>query len=567
MPEQEQQRIAQETLDIFTPLANRLGMGQIKWELEDLSLRYLEPDTYRKLARALAERRANREHYINAVMEKLRRELSQVGIQGQVSGRVKHIYSIWHKMQRKKLPFDEIFDVRAVRIIVPSVAECYAALGVVHSLWNHLHKEFDDYIANPKENGYQSLHTAVIGPDGKTLEVQIRTLEMHRNAELGVAAHWRYKEGGSAQSSAFEQQIAWLRKMLEWKEEAADDGDFLDRFKAEVFQDRVYVVTPKGTIVDMPQGATPLDFAYHIHTEVGHRCRGAKVDGRIVPLTYELKSGQQVDVLTAKNASPSRDWLSPYLGYLKSSRARAKVRHWFKQQDHEKNIAAGRTALERSFQRLDVDIKQADLQKIAERLNFTSVDELYAALGHGDLTTGSVVAKVQELIVPSTPTEFLPISRRTRTQEGGGEVQIRGVGNLLTQMANCCKPLPPDPIVGFITRGRGVTIHRQDCANVLDLMNRHPERCIEVDWGQETQAAYSVDVQIDAYDRPGLLRDITTVFANERANVVKANLSTDPDSSMARMALTLEIADLGQLSRLLDKVLRLPNVVAAQRKR
>ena len=564
LPADEQRRVAQETLDIFAPLANRLGIGQIKWELEDLSLRYLEPATYQQLARALDERRADRERYIATVVDQLQAELHKIGIQATVSGRAKHIYSIWRKMQRKQLPFEHIFDVRAVRIIVPSKADCYAALGVVHALWNHIRAEFDDYIAKPKGNGYQSLHTAVVGPEGKTLEVQIRTQAMHQGAELGVAAHWRYKEGGGTRNGASERQVAWLRQMLEWNEEASDADDFLDRCKADAFQDRVYVVTPKGTIVELSQGATPLDFAYHIHTEVGHRCRGAKVNGHIVPLTYELKNGEQVDVLTAKNGMPSRDWLSPHLGYLKTARALGKVRQWFKQQDQEKNIAAGRAALEREFQRLAVDSKQINLQQIAEKLNFAKLDELFAALGHGDITTGQVVAKVQGLILPPPP-ETLRIAHKPPGEESSGEIRIRGVGRLLTQLGRCCKPVPFEPIIGYITRGRGVTIHRQDCANLLDLANRHRERLIEVEWGEEA-ATYPVDIQMDAYDRPGLLRDITSVLVNEKVNVLASNTLTDKETGMARMVLTLEIADLGQLSRMLDKIAQLPNIVAVRRR-
>lgn len=562
----EQRRMAQESLDIFAPLANRLGIGQIKWELEDLALRCLEPDIYKRLAQALEERRADRERYIATVAEALQRELEKAGIRAEVSGRAKHIYSIWRKMQNKHLLFEEIFDVRAVRIRVDSVADCYAALGVVHSLWNHIRREFDDYIANPKDNGYQSLHTAVVGPEGKVLEVQIRTWEMHRNAELGVAAHWLYKEGVTAKGSAYERQIAWLRQMLEWKETAANAGDLLERFKAETFQDRVYAITPKGQIVEMSQGATPLDFAYHIHTEVGHRCRGAKVNGRIVPLSYELKNGDQVEILTAKTGAPSRDWLNPHLGYLKTARARNKARQWFKQQDLDKNIAAGRTALEREFQRLAVDIKQVDFQKLAVKLNFTRPEELFAAIGYGDVTTAAVATRAQELILPPPPPEPLRIARKTQVSEGKGEIKIRGVGRLLTHIARCCKPLPYEPIAGFITQGRGVTIHRRDCANLLNLQNRQRERLIEVDWGEEVQAAYAVDISIDAYDRPGLLRDITSVLLHEQINVLASNTYTDSKIAIAHMVLTLEIAAVEQLSRILDKIAQIPNVMDIRRK-
>ncbi len=564
-PEAERRRIARETLDIFTPLANRLGIGRIKWEMEDLALRYLDSAVYKQIATALDERRTDRERYIARVMEELRGCLRQAGIVAEVGGRVKHIYSIWRKMQRKNLSFEQIFDVRAVRVIVGTVNDCYAALGAVHSLWNHIHQEFDDYIAHPKPNGYQSLHTAVIGPEGRALEVQIRTHEMHQSAELGIAAHWRYKEGGKGPGSVTEQQIAWLRQMLEYRDEEADDGDWLERFKAEAFQDQVYAITPKGAIVELPQGATPLDFAYHIHTEVGHRCRGAKVDGRIVPLTYELKNGEQVDVLTTKIGGPSRDWLSPHLGYVKTNRAKAKIRQWFIQQDQDKSVSAGRAALEREFQRLG--IKQIKLEKAADQLGFPKLEDLCAAVGQGVLTTAQVVARLQDLLpAPPAAEGGLPVLRKFKPPEPGkDDVKIRGVGHLLTQMAQCCQPAPFEPIAGYITQGRGVTIHRQDCTNFLGLANQHHERVIEVGWG-ETPATYPVDIMIVARDRSGLLRDITSILANDSVNVLRADTLTDKETSIARMGLTLEIIDVVQLSRVLDKISQLPNIMAAYRK-
>ncbi len=565
MAAEERRRIAQETLDIFTPLANRLGIGRIKWEMEDLALRYLEPAAYKQIAAALDERRADRERYIARVMEELRSHLRRAGIGAEVSGRVKHIYSIWRKMQRKKLSFEQIFDVRAVRVMVETVNDCYAALGVVHTHWNHIHREFDDYIAHPKPNGYQSLHTAVVGPEGRAVEVQIRTFAMHQHAELGIAAHWRYKEGGEGPGDAAERQIAWLRQMLEYRDEEADDGDLLERFKAEAFQDRVYAITPKGAIVELSQGATPLDFAYHIHTEVGHRCRGAKVNGRIVPLTYELRNGEQVDVLTAKTGGPSRDWLSPHLGYVKTNRARAKIRQWFIQQDQDKSIVAGRTALEREFQRLG--IRHLKLEKVADRLGFPKPEDLFATIGHGALTTAQVVARIQDLLpAPLATEEGLPTLRRPKsTEPGKDDVRIRGVGRLLTQMAHCCQPAPFEPIAGYLTQGRGVTIHRQDCRNFLGLASQHHERVIEVGWG-ETPATYPVDIMIVAHDRSGLLRDITSILANDQVNVLGANTLTDKETSIARMGLTVEITDVVQLSRVLDKIGQLPNIVEAYRK-
>ncbi|MCB1810796.1 MAG: GTP diphosphokinase [Candidatus Competibacteraceae bacterium] len=573
LAEPEQQRLAHETMDIFAPLANRLGIGQFKWEMEDLALRTIDPISYKAIAKALDERRRDREHYINSVLEQLRQTLDRAGIEADLTGRVKHIYSIWRKMQRKQLPFEQIFDVRAVRILVHTVAECYSALGVVHTLWKNIPQEFDDYIANPKGNGYQSLHTAVIGPQGKTLEVQIRTYEMHQSCELGVAAHWRYKEDSKTRDLAFERQIAWLRNLLEYKD-AADSDELLDQFKAEVFQDRVYVLTPKGDILDLAQGATPLDFAYTIHTEIGHRCRGAKINGRIVPLNYELQNGDQVEIMTSREGAPSPNWLRPHLGYLRTSRARAKVRQWFRLQDREKTMQAGRQALEQEFQRLALKLKQVDLDKLAARFNFCRPDELFIAIGNDELTTTAVASALQEQILPGgrpgglgivrKDKAFVPVARKSQSNDKDTGIRIRGVGNLLTTIAGCCKPVPPEPIIGFITHGRGVTIHRQDCPNLLNLETFHQERFIDVDWGLE-DALYPVDVQIDAYDRSGLLRDITWVLANEKVNVIALNTQSDLEKSTARLRLSVEVGDIAQLSRLLDKLSQLRNVIAVQR--
>lgn len=557
-----QQRIAQETLDIYAPLANRLGIWQIKWELEDLALRYLEPDAYREIAEYLDERRVDRERYIERVVRQLDREFTALGITAQVSGRPKHIYSIWKKMRRKNLPFNQIFDVRAVRVIVERDADCYAALGVVHSLWHHIHREFDDYIANPKENDYRSLHTAVVGPQGRTLEVQIRSRSMHEHAELGVAAHWRYKEGGRFDSS-IEQRVAWLRQLLEWKDEESTASDFVDRFKSESGTDRVYVLTPQGRVIDLPLGATPLDFAYYIHTDVGHRCRGAKVNGRIVPLTYELRSGEQVEILTTRQGSPSRDWLNTHLGFLKTSRARAKVRHWFRQQDYENNVAAGRVALDRELHRLG--ISNLNWEQLAQRLHYQNVSDLLAAIGNGDLNTAQLAGAANELST-STETE-LKIGRppAKRGQEKAG-FSIEGVGNLLTNIAQCCRPVPHDPIIGYITRGRGVTIHRRDCPNVLRLADQEQERLLEVEWGGAAHDIYPVEVQVLAYDRAGLLRDITAILANERINVIEVNTYSDKVDHVAHMKLTLEIRDIAELSRVLSRIGQLPNILEVKRR-
>ncbi|MGB5541731.1 MAG: bifunctional (p)ppGpp synthetase/guanosine-3',5'-bis(diphosphate) 3'-pyrophosphohydrolase, partial [Gammaproteobacteria bacterium] len=456
-----QQRIARETREIYAPLANRLGIWQIKWELEDLALRYLEPEAYQSLAKQLAEKRADREGFIQRVIDTLGAELAKAGIKATISGRPKHINSIWRKMQRKHIDFDQVFDMRAVRILVNEEKDCYAALGVVHGLWRHIPREFDDYIANPKENLYRSLHTAVVGPEGRTLEVQIRTYDMHRHAELGVAAHWRYKEG-SGFDAGYEEKIAWLRQLLEWKDEEHSAHDFVDRFKSEAFQERVYVLTPQGRIIDLPQGATPLDFAYAVHTEIGHRCRGAKVNGRIVPLTYQLRNGEQVEVLTTRQGKPSRDWLNTHQGYLVTSRAKSRVRAWFKHQDYEHNISGGRGILDRELHRLGVSSLPVD--RIAERLGFRKADDMLAAFGSGDVSTAQLANAVNDLVPQG---EMLrPRSQRAarRTDDNLDEgISIQGVGNLLTTMARCCRPVPSDPVVGYITRGRGVTVHRQDC--------------------------------------------------------------------------------------------------------
>lgn len=563
LSESRQRRIARETLEIYAPLANRLGIGQIKWELEDLSLRYLDPEIYRDIATSLDERRLDREAYIQKVVDRLNRELEKVGIKAEIDGRAKHIFSIWKKMRRKNLDFHQIFDVRAVRILVDRVADCYAALGIVHSLWHHIPREFDDYIANPKENNYRSLHTAVVGPAGKTLEVQIRTRDMHEHAELGVAAHWRYKEGTKF-DAAFEQKIAWMRQLLEWKDEESSAVDFIDRFKSEAGEDRVYVLTPQGQVLDMPQGATPLDFAYYIHTELGHRCRGAKVNSRMVPLTYELKSGDQVEVLTTRSGAPSRDWLSPHLGYLRTSRARAKVRHWFRLQDFDLNVAAGRTVLERELNR--IGINDLAWEELADKLHQENVDEMLAAIGKGDLNTPQIVRVATELTAPPVTVEELPIPRPRKRSQVKDSVRIEGVGNLLTHMAQCCHPVPNDPIVGYITRGRGVTVHRRDCANILRLQNDERERIIEVDWGGQDEATYPVDISILAYDRSGLLRDITSVLASEKINVIGVNTHTDKKDHAAHMLLTVEIEDLTELSRVLSRIGQLPNVIEARRK-
>jgi GTP pyrophosphokinase len=567
--DEKRMRVAREVFDIYAPLAHRLGIGHIKWELEDLSFRYLEPEQYKQIAKLLHERRLDREQYINDVMQQLRDELTATGIKADISGRAKHIYSIWRKMQRKGLQFSQIYDVRAVRVLVPEVRDCYTALGIVHSLWRHIPKEFDDYIANPKENGYRSLHTAVIGPDGKVLEVQIRTQTMHEEAELGVCAHWKYKGTDvKGNSDHYEEKISWLRQVLEWHEELGDIGGLAEQLRVDIEPDRVYVFTPDGHAIDLPKGATPLDFAYRVHTQIGHNCRGAKVNGRIVPLTYSLQTGEQVEIITSKQGAPSRDWLNPNLGYITTSRSRAKIVHWFKLQDREQNVAAGKVMLERDLSRLA--LPAVDFVKLADKCNLKTVEDMYAALGAGDLRLAHAVNLAQQQVEPERGNEQLElIPRRATSPRPGrrGDIQIEGVGNLLTQMAGCCQPLPGDPIVGYITVGRGVSIHRQDCASVLQLEGREPERIIQVSWGPVPVQTYPVDIVIRAYDRSGLLRDVTQVLLNDRINVLAVNTRSNKEDNTASMLLTIEIPGLDALARLLARISQLPNVIEARRNR
>jgi GTP pyrophosphokinase len=567
--EDKRKRIAKETLDIFAPLANRLGIWQIKWELEDLSFRYLTPETYKQIARMVDERRINRENFISRVAHQLKVELAKRDIQADVTGRPKHIYSIWRKMKRKGVDFDQIYDVRAVRVQVNSIEECYASLGIAHTLWRPIPGEFDDYIATPKDNLYRSLHTAVVGPDGKTIEVQIRTYEMHQDAELGVAAHWRYKEG-SKYDVSFDRKIAWLRQLMEWKDEVADASEFIDQLKAEVFQDRVHVLTPQGDAVDLPIGSTPIDFAYYIHTEVGHRCRGGKVNGKIVPLNYKLKNGEQIEILTAKRGGPSRDWLNPNLEYLKTSRARSKVRHWFRHQNYEENVSNGRAVLEKELHRLG--IPEVNYEKLSHYFNFNKVDDFLGALGRSDISPPKMVAAINSIVETAEPDQQdewqLPVQSSSRMTTTPSGMQIHGVGNLLTNLAQCCRPVPgDDAIVGYITRGRGVTIHRRDCSNVLSLTQRSPERLINVEWDFAGDTTHPVDVQIEAFDRPKLLHDITAIVANEKINMNAVNVITRKKENMALVSMTLEIANIDQLSRVLALIAQLPTVVEVLRRR
>ena len=566
--EQERRHLAIEARDVFAPLANRLGIWQLKWEMEDLVFRFLEPDMYKRIAGWLAERRVDREDYIERVIEIVTKCLREDGIEAQIRGRPKHIYSIYKKMQRKDVGFAHVYDVRAIRILVDTVAQCYAVLGAIHGRWPHIPGEFDDYIATPKGNNYQSLHTAVVGPEKKTLEIQIRTFEMDAHAELGVAAHWQYKEGGGRTDESFLRKINWLRSILDPVDDADAQNDLIDQMKGEAFEDRVYVLTPDGDIVDLPQGATPLDFAYHVHTDVGNRCRGAKVNGRMVPLTHELSNGDSVSIITGKQPRPSRDWLIPQLGYLKSSRARAKARSWFRRQDQEHNAGQGQAMYEKEVHRLGVDVPH--VSELAKDLHFSSATELYVALGNGDLSSVDLVRAIEKRIAPpALPPLLAPTKRSRKEPAGGGDgsgVRIEGVGDLLTVIARCCQPVPPDEIIGYITQGRGITIHREDCANVGRLRGESPERLLNVSWAGHRQHRYPVDILIEAYDRPGLLKDLSTMLSVERVNILGVNTQTDPSTLEAHMSLTLEIEGLEELSRVMQRIGQLPNVLSVTRK-
>ncbi len=563
LPEDARRELARLSADIHAPLANRLGIWQLKWELEDLAFRHSQPDTYKRIARLLDERRDDRERYIEQAKEALRRALAEAGVAGEVAGRPKHIYSIWKKMQRKGGDFDALYDIRALRILVADVPACYAALGVVHTLWPPLPSEFDDYIARPKGNNYQSLHTAVVGPEGKTLEVQIRSHDMHAHAELGVAAHWRYKEGGGADAH-FERKIAWMRQLLEVKDALEDDAALLAGFRADLIEDRVYLLTPRGEVMDLPHGATVLDFAYHVHTDVGHRCRGAKVNGRIVPLGFQPASGDHVEILTAKEAAPKRDWLSPQHGYLNTHRARDKVRAWFKRADHAANVAAGRALLDREVKRLALGTP--DLDTLPARFQLKSMDELLTALALGDVGPAQLARALHEIAAPPRPDEAPPLAVKPPKSGAAREgVTIEGIGNLLTQLARCCQPLPGDPVLGYITRGRGVSVHRADCVSLAHLRDTAPERVIEVHWGGRSEQAYEVDILIKGYDRKWLHKDIANVIAAANVHLLAVNTRVDPVSGLASMQYVVRVTDFGQLSTLLGRLSGVPNVIEARR--
>ena len=553
---EKRERIARETLEIFAPLANRLGIWQIKSELEDLAFRYTSPEKFREISAQVEERHADRERTMESIVVRVRQALAEHNLEAEVSGRPKHIYSIYKKMERKGVGFDDVFDVRAVRVLVKDKPACYYALGVIHSLWKPVPGQFDDYVATPKDNFYQSLHTAVLYDDGKTLECQIRTPEMHESAEYGIAAHWRYKEG-ARRDEAFEKRIQWLRGLMEWRQDVASANEFVDAMKQDVFEDRVYAFTPRGDIIDLPAGSTAIDFAYHVHTSVGDRCRGAKVNGKLVSLDYHLKTGDQVEILTAKQGGPSRDWLNPDLGLVKSQRAIQKIRQWFRKQDREQLLAQGRELLEKELKRLGTEEFSHDV--LARKFGFNKAEELLYALGTGDIHGRQVAAKVLEVEQVEEQERALP-TVNPREEVHSDEISILGTQGLLTNMGRCCKPAPGDPIVGYITRGRGVTIHRRDCPNVLDT--KEPDRFIKVAWGQPKQT-YPVSVRITAYDRDGLMRDVSTVVAEEHINMTSLNVQTK--NSLATFQVTMEIADVELLSRVLARIEQLPNVIEARR--
>lgn len=555
--------IARECAQIYAPLANRLGIGQLKWELEDLSFRYLRPDTYKKIAKQLHETRQARQDYIVDFVDNLQAMLDKEGIKAKVYGRPKHIYSIWKKMQSKALSFEQLFDIRAVRIIAERLQDCYSVLGAVHASWNHIPREFDDYIATPKPNGYQSIHTVIVGPQGKSIEVQIRTQEMHEDAELGVAAHWKYKEGKSGGADSFEEKINWLRRILQWQEDVSESGDLLEELRSQVFDDRVYVFTPKGEVMDLPKGSTPLDFAYYIHSNVGHCCNGAKVSGRIVPLTYQLCTGDQVEILTSKEPNPSRDWMNPHSGYVHSSRARAKIQTWFKKLDRDKNLVAGKDMLEHEMQRASLEVKLAE--QAVERFNMTTLDDLYVAIGGGDVRIMQVINYLQQLHKPEPQIDPRVKSRSSRGKSDQDHVVVEGVGHLMSTLAGCCQPLPGDLIYGYVTVGRGVSVHKQECEQLRNLMKQHPDRGIEVNWSSDLKGAFESILEVVCYDRDGILRDITTVLGNEKVSLLGVHSDSNTSDQTASIRLTLEVRDLNSLAILMTKLEQLRGVLEVKR--
>lgn len=567
LPDEVRSNIAKESMEIYAPLANRLGIGAIKWEMEDLSFRYIDSEKYKEIAKGLKAKRLERDRLVDKIVETLNETLAERGlVDFSVYGRSKHIHSIYRKMHRKNIPLTEIYDATAVRVLVDKDDDCYVVLGVVHELWDQIPAEFDDYVTNPKPNGYRSLHTAVTGYGDRHFEVQIRTHQMHAEAEKGIAAHWKYKEGGGLQKESHERKIEWLREVLDWQRELSKNNIAINEdLESEFLDDRVYIFTPKGDVCDLPKGSTPLDFAYHIHSEVGHRCRGAKVNGRIVPLTHALNTGEQVEVLTGKELRPSRDWLNPNLNYLKSSRAKAKIHHWFKQLDYEKHRDMGTVMFDKEIKRLNVPTDKLD--SVIGVLNFKRREDLMAAIGRGDVRLSQVINRLMpskqqldEKALVNKATSWAP-----RDEDDKGEIKIQGVGNLLTHIAKCCQPVPGNEIIGYITLGRGISIHRQDCSNILHATEEQQKRLLEVNWGEGTTQSYKVDILVEAYDRHGLLRDITQLLTAEKTDVYSLSTNINKSDSTASIALTVAVNGIDGLARLLDKFKQIPNVSDAKR--
>ena len=559
-PGDERDDMARESLSVYAPLANRLGVWQVKWELEDLAFRFLEPQTYKRIAKMLDEKRIEREQFIDMASARLKSDLADLGLSAEVYGRPKHIFSIWNKMRAKDLDFAQVYDVRALRIIVDSIKDCYTALGIVHHLWQPIHGEFDDYISHPKGNYYRSLHTAVMAEDGRSLEVQIRTREMHEHAELGVAAHWRYKEAGTSAkaSGAYEDKIAWLRQLLSWRDEITDSAQWVEQFKRAALDDTIYVVTPQGKVIDLARGATPIDFAYRLHTDIGHRCRGARVDGQMVPLNTPLASGQQVEIISAKTGGPSRDWLNLEQGYLATSRARQKVKQWFAALEESDLLVQGRAIVTRELQR--EGHANANLEDLAGKLGLKTPDALFLSAARGEVNARQLQIAVRG---NSAPEAIEPEIQTKKSKAGASDVLVVGVDKLMTQIGRCCKPMPPDPIAGFVTRGKGVSIHRLECKNFRNMSARNPERVIESSWGAKADSIYPVDLWVEAQDRQGLLRDISDVFSREKINVT--SVKTQSQAGIALMAFTVELAGAIAMQRAINQLAEVAGVNVVRR--
>lgn len=562
-PEEKRKRVAREVMNVYAPLAHRLGIGHLKWELEDLAFRYLEPDAYKHIARLLHEKRMDREHYVDEARRLLGSELEQAGIMADISGRAKHIYSIWRKMRAKSIGFSQVYDIRALRVLVPTIYDCYSALGIVHGLWRNIPNEFDDYIASPKENGYRSLHTAVIGPEGKVLEVQIRTSDMHKEAEFGVCAHWQYKGSDTPTAEgSYQAKLDWLRQVLAWHEESLGQGELVEELRADVIQDRLYVFTPDGHVVDLPYGATALDFAYHIHTGVGHRCRGCRINGKVLPLYQRLKTGDQVEIITGKREAPSRDWLTSGLDYVRTARARSKIQNWFRQQAQDENIESGRAILDRAFQRLA--IPRLDLDALPALLGCDNLNDLYAAVGTGEVTVTAVLQAVQRDGVTAGQQIDLPMEWSHHT-DGPVVAPVVGAEPHPVRLASCCRPVIGDVIVGVMEKDATVSVHQQACEQALQVQQDQPESIIVVEWGNASRATFPVSITVRAYERRGLLRDLSSLLDHEQANVLQLSTTTDKKTNLVEMTLVLEVEDFRHLSRLLEAINQIPNVYQSSR--